>query len=201
LEELPPNMPEVVELLLSLLDEAAGLLPPNVELPAPVGLFPPTEELGGLLLVLGLLLALGLLLVLGLLPPNMEPPPDGLLDPPLGLLELDLPPFCAKAEVEKRKARDNAPISSFVIRMSDPSIVEDPTPAMSLNDLLLTKTTQCRSRRIIQSSLMRSACCAECILRFSSHIQSQVGNASSDDSETSLISAKLVVTALPGSDP
>ena len=182
-------MPEVVEPLLSLLDEVDGLLPPNIEPPAPVGLFPPTEELGGLLLVLGLL------------PPNMEPPPDGLLDPPLGLLELELRPFCAKAEVEKRKARANTPISSFVIRMSNPSIVEDPTPAMPLNDLLLTKTPQCRSRCIMQSSLMRSACCAESILRFSSHIQNQVGNASSDHSETSLISAKIVVTALPGSDP
>ena len=110
----------MVEPVLSLLDEAAGLLPPNIELPAPVGLFPPTGELGGLLLVLGLL------------PPNMAPPPDGLLDPPLGLLELELRPFCAKAEVEKRKARANAPISGFVIRMSNPSIVEDPTPAMPL---------------------------------------------------------------------
>ena len=128
LEELPPEKPEVVEPVLSLLDEAAGLLPPNIELPAPVGLFPPTEELGGLLLVLGLL------------PPNMESPPDGLLDPPLGLLELELRPFWAKAEVEKRKARTNAPISGFVTRMSNPSIVEDPTPAMPLNDLLLTKT-------------------------------------------------------------
>ena len=114
----------MVEPVLSLLDEAAGLLPPNIELPAPVGLFSPTGELGGLLLVLGLL----------------EPPPDGLLDPPLGLLELELRPFWAKAEVEKRKARANAPISGFVIRMSNPSIVEDPTPAMPLNDLLLTKT-------------------------------------------------------------
>ena len=74
-------MPEVVEPLLSLFDELGGLLPPNIELPAPVGLFPPVEELGGLLLVLGLL------------PPNMEPPPDGLLDPLLGLLELELRPF------------------------------------------------------------------------------------------------------------
>jgi hypothetical protein len=81
LEELPPSEPEVVEPLLSLLDEGDGLLPPNIEPPAPVGLFPPTEELGGLLLVLGLL------------PPNMEPPPDGLLDPLLGLLELELLPF------------------------------------------------------------------------------------------------------------
>ena len=55
LGELPPKKPEVVEPVLSLLDEAAGLLPPNIELPAPVGLFPPTGELGGLLLVLGLL--------------------------------------------------------------------------------------------------------------------------------------------------
>ena len=68
-------------LLLSLFDEVGGLLPPNIGLPAPAGLFPPVEELGGLLLVLGLL------------PPNMEPPPDGLLDPPLGLLELELRPF------------------------------------------------------------------------------------------------------------
>ena len=83
LGELPPKKPEVVEPALSLLDEAAGLLPPNIELPAPVGLFPPTEELGGLLLVLGLL------------PPNMEPLLDGLLDPPLGLLELELRPFWA----------------------------------------------------------------------------------------------------------
>ena len=179
----------MVEPVLSLLDEAAGLLPPNIERPAPVGLFSPTGELGGLLLVLGLL------------PPNLEPPPDGLLDPPLGLLELELRPFWAKAEVEKRKARANAPISSLGIRMSNSSVVEDSTSAMPLNYLLLTKTTQCRSRRIIQSSLMRSACCAECILRFSSHIQNQVGDASSDHSETSLISAKIVVTALPGSDP
>ena len=178
-----------MEPVLSLLDEAAGLLPPNIELPAPVGLFSPTGELGGLLLVLGLL------------PPNLEPPPDGLLDPPLGLLELELRPFWAKAEVEKRKARANAPISGFVIRMSNPSIVEDPTPAMPLNDLLLTKRPQCRSRCAMQSYLMRSACCAESILRFSSHIQNQVGNTSSDHSETSLISAKIVVTALPGSDP
>jgi len=69
-------------LLLSLFDEVGGLLPPNIELPAPAGLFPAVAELGGLLLVLGLL------------PPNMEPP-DGLLDPPLGLLELELPPFWA----------------------------------------------------------------------------------------------------------
>ena len=134
LEEPPPKTPEVVEPVLSLWDEAAGLLPPNIELPAPVGLFPPTEELGGLLLVLGLL------------PPNLEPPHDGLLDPPLGLLELELRPFWAKAEVEKRKARANAPTSSFGLRMSNPSIVEDPTPAMPLSDLLLTKTTQWRSR-------------------------------------------------------
>ena len=117
--------------------------PPNIELPAPVGLFSPTGELGGLLLVLGLLppnigppapVGLfpptgelgGLLLVLGLL----EPPPDGLLDPPLGLLELELRPFWANAEVEKRKARANAPISGFVIRMSNPPIVEDPIPVM-----------------------------------------------------------------------
>ena len=120
LGELPPTKPELVEPDLSLLDEAADLLPPNIELPGPVGLFPPTEELGGLLLVLGLL------------PPNLEPPPDALLDPPLGLLEVELRPFCAKAEVEKRKARTNAPISSFVIRMSNPSIVADPTPAMPL---------------------------------------------------------------------
>ena len=105
------------------------MLPPNIELPAPVGLFPPTEELGGLLLVLGLL------------PPNMEPPPDGLLDPPLGLLELELRPFWAKAEVEKRKARANAPISGFVIRMSNPSIVEDPTPAMPLKCPVVDKDT------------------------------------------------------------
>jgi hypothetical protein len=76
--------------------------------PPPVGLLPLTEELGGLLLVLGLL------------PPNVEPPPDGLLDPPLGLLELELRPFWAKAEIEKRKARANVPTSSFVIRMSNP---------------------------------------------------------------------------------
>ncbi len=81
LEELPPKMPEVVEPLLLLFDEVGGLLPPNIELPAPAALFPPLEELGGLLLVLGLL------------PPNMEPPPDGLLDPLLGLLELELRPF------------------------------------------------------------------------------------------------------------
>ena len=78
LEELPPKM---AGLLLSLFDEVGGLLPPNIELPVPVGLFPPIEELGGLLLVLGLL------------PPNMEPPLDGLLDPPLGLLELEVRPF------------------------------------------------------------------------------------------------------------
>jgi hypothetical protein len=83
LEELPPNMPDVVEPLLLLLDEVEGLLPPNGELPAPVGLFPPIEELGGLLLVVDLL------------PPNMEPPPDGRLDPLLGLLELELRPFWA----------------------------------------------------------------------------------------------------------
>ena len=77
-DEPPPKMPG---LFLSLLDEVEGLLPPNIELPAPVGLFPPVEVLGGLLLVLGLL------------PPNMEPPPDGLLDPLLGLLELELRPF------------------------------------------------------------------------------------------------------------
>jgi hypothetical protein len=76
-------MPEVVEPLLPLFDEADGLLPPSIELLAPVGLFPPMAELGGLLLVLGLL------------PPNMEPPLDGLLDPPLGLLELELRPFWA----------------------------------------------------------------------------------------------------------
>jgi hypothetical protein len=130
----------------------------------------------------------------------MEPPPDALLDPPLGLLELELRPFWAIAEVEKRKAKANAPISSFGIRMSNPSVVEDSTPAIPLNELLLTKTPQCRSRYIMQSSLMRSACCAESILRFSSHIQNQVCSASSDHSENSLISAKIVVTALPGSD-
>ena len=78
LEELPPKMPG---LFLSLLDEVEGLLPPNIELLAPVGVFPPVEVLGGLLLVLGLL------------PPNMEPPLDGLLEPLLGLLELELRPF------------------------------------------------------------------------------------------------------------
>src|SRR4051794_34435557 len=109
-------MPEVVEPVL-LLDGADGLLPPNIEPPALVVLFPPVEELGGLLLVLGLL------------PPNMEPPPDGRLDPPLGLLELELRPFWARAEVEKRTARANAPTTSLVTRMSNPSIVEDPTPA------------------------------------------------------------------------
>ena len=83
LEELPPKKPEVAAPLLSLLDEADGLLTPNIELPAPAGLFPPIAELGGLVLVLGLL------------PPNMEPPLDGLLDPPLGLLELELRPFWA----------------------------------------------------------------------------------------------------------
>jgi hypothetical protein len=126
-EEPPPKGPEVVEPVLSFLDEAAGLLPPNIEPPPPAGLFPATEEVGGLLVVLGLL------------PPNMGPPPVGLLDPPLGLLdpplgllelELELRPFWAKAEVERRKARANAPTSSFVIRMSNPPIVEDPTPAM-----------------------------------------------------------------------
>lgn len=76
-------MPELVEPLLLLSDEVDGLLPPNIELPAPVGLFPPAAELGGLLLVLGLL------------PPNMDPPLGGLLDPPLGLLELGLRPFWA----------------------------------------------------------------------------------------------------------
>jgi hypothetical protein len=76
-------MRELAEPLLSLFDEADGLLPPNIELPAPEGLFPAAAEVGGLLLVLGLL------------PPNMEPPLDGLLDPPLGLLELELRPFWA----------------------------------------------------------------------------------------------------------
>jgi hypothetical protein len=70
----------------------------------------------------------------------MGPPPDGLLDPPLGLLELELRAFWARAEVEKRHARANVPISSFVIRMSNPSVVEDSTPVMLLDDLLLTKT-------------------------------------------------------------
>ena len=81
LEELPPKTPEVVEPVLSLLDEPDGLLPPNIELPVPEGLFPAAGEV------------VGLLLVLGLLPPNMEPPLDGLLDPPLGLLEVELRPF------------------------------------------------------------------------------------------------------------
>ncbi len=84
LEELPPNMPDVVELLLLLFDEVGGLLPPNIELRVSVAVFPPVAELGGLLLLLD-----------GLLPPNMEPPPDGLLDPLLGLLELELRPFWA----------------------------------------------------------------------------------------------------------
>ena len=83
LDELPPNTPGVAEPLVSLLDEADGLLPPNMEPPAPEELFPAAAEVGGLLLVLGLL------------PPNMEPPLDGLLDPPLGLLELELRPFWA----------------------------------------------------------------------------------------------------------
>jgi len=92
-------MPEVVEPFLLLFDEVGGLLPPNTELPAPVGVFPPVAELGGLLLVLGVFPPVaelgGLLLVLGLLPPNMEPPLDGLLDPPLGLLEVEPRPFWA----------------------------------------------------------------------------------------------------------
>jgi len=108
LEELPPKTPELVEPLLPVFDEADGLLPPNIEPPAPVALLPPVAELGGLLLVLGLL------------PPNMEPPLDGLLEPPLGRLELglELRPFWAYAEVETRKARANAPISPFDLRMS-----------------------------------------------------------------------------------
>jgi hypothetical protein len=156
-EELPPSEPGAVEPLLSLLDEGAGLLPPNIEPPVPVGLFPPTEELGGLLLVLGLL------------PPNMEPPPVGLLDPPLGLLELELRPFWAEAEVEKRNARANAPISGFVIRMSNPSVVEVSTPAMPPDDLLLTKTpVQPRAHHASIHDQVSLLC--ESILRFSPHI-------------------------------